>query len=301
MPDAISMPPAIDFGLKIDFQANTPDPSRVFRAMTGLIEACQAIDLDLAKSISAQANPVLLLEDIRTGSLTAFLRSTLQSIDDEALRTLDWRQIVGAYLVKGKRVMVDFLRDRGTINSREEIYDLERVLSEAARETGALRLPSYSPLPAGRLAESVRILSDATAPLALNDRAIYLSSDGESDINTSFRVTPEVIEEVLTEQTLVSEREMILKVKRPDFLGEAMWEFRFQGRKISAKVLHAEWLQSFHRGTVTLHPGDALYGVVRETVKYGFDREVIATHYEVVRVLQVIPREEPAITRDGRS
>jgi hypothetical protein len=99
----------VAFGIEIDFKPNSPDPARVYRAMTDLIEACQVIDIDLAGTISPNLKPVLFLEDIRIGTLTTFLRSSLESIDDDAIKGLEWKKLIGAYLVKGKRAMVTFL------------------------------------------------------------------------------------------------------------------------------------------------------------------------------------------------
>ncbi len=81
---------------------------------------------------------------------------------------------------------------------------------------------------------------------------------------------------------------MILKVKKPDFLGESMWDFRYEGKKLPAKLLDDAWLKSFRNGEVTLHPGDALKGMVEVETKYGIEREVIATHHNIVKVEEII-------------
>lgn len=280
----------VDFGIEIEFKPNSPDPARVYRSMTNLIEACQSIDIKLAQSLSPQIKPVLYLENIETGSLTTFLRTVLESFDDDAIKNLEWKKLVGAYLVKAKRRMVDYLKDRETIQNSREIFDLQQVISDAARETRAVDLPEYQALPAGEVAQSVFLLSEGTTPLGPDDHAKYLSPDGTIEINRSFRVTKERIEEVLTQKTVVNPRDLILKVKKPDFLGDSMWEFRFAGRKLDAKVIDDKWLSEFHQGNVTLHPGDALDVAAEETIKYGYDQEVLATHYRVLQVRTVIPR-----------
>src|SRR2546422_288088 len=106
---------AADFGIKLEFEPNSPRPSRIFRTMTGLIEACEEIDNDLAASISIRVQPVLVLEDIEAGSVTAWLKYVLESVDDDALKNLEWKKIVGAYLVKGKRKLIEFIERRSTI------------------------------------------------------------------------------------------------------------------------------------------------------------------------------------------
>jgi hypothetical protein len=188
--------------------------------------------------------------------------------------------------------MVDYLKNRETIQDSREVYDLQRVIAEAARETGASEVRGYKLLPAIDVAHSVLLLSEGTTPLGPDDQAKYLSPDGVSEINGSFHVTAEKIEEVLTQRTIVNPCELILKVKKPDFLGDSMWDFRYEGKKLTAKVIDSRWLQNFHQGSVTIHPGDALEVAAEETVKYGYDQEVLAKHYRVIEVRSVIPRAE---------
>jgi hypothetical protein len=291
MSSAAQVPFDVAFGIEIDYKPGTPDPARIYRAMTSLIEACQAIDIKLAQTVGPQLKPVLFLEDIRTGSLTTFLRSVLEGIDDDAIKNLEWKKLVGSYLVKGKRIMVNYLKDRETIQGSDEIYDLQRVIADAARETGAFGVVPKV-LPAKEVAESILLLSNGTLPLGPDDRAKYLSPDGTAEINSSFRVTQERIEEVLTQKTLVNRRDLILKVKKPDFLGDSMWDFRHDNKRLPAKVIDSGWLSRFHKGEVTLHPGDSLEVEAEETVKYGYDQEVLATHYRVLEIRGVIPRSD---------
>jgi hypothetical protein len=293
MADAGAIPviDGVDFGITIDFRPNTPDPARVYRSMTTLIEACQAVDIDLAGAVDPSLKPVLFLENIQVGSLTTFLRSVLESVDDDAIKNLEWKKAIGSYLVKAKRVMVDFLKERETIEQGADLYDLQAVIARAAAETGAAARDDYRPPPVLKVANAVRLISDGTKPLGDDDRASYLSPEGPVEINRSFRVTPEQIEEVLTETTIVNPRDMILKVKKPDFLGDSMWDFRWDGRRLPARVMDAGWLADFHRGLHPLNPGDALDVAVEETVRYGYDKEVLATHYRVLRVRRVVSRE----------
>ena len=286
----VASPPPTDFGIELEFEPNSGDPSRIFRTMTGLIEACETIDQDLAASINIAAKPVLVLQNIEASSLTAWLKYVLESVDDDALKSLDWKKAVGAYLVKGKRRMVEFLGSRSTIKRAGEIYELQAELGEVVDETGLTQISLSSPIPAPRVAEGLRLLSQATTPLTPGDKAQFVTDEGRVPINTSFRVTAEQIEEILTRERITNELEMILMVKKPDFLGDSMWDFRHEGKRIPAKVVDSEWLGNFHTGTIALRSGDALRAWVEIETNYGNDREVLATHYRVLKVLEVIPR-----------
>jgi hypothetical protein len=98
------------------------------------------------------------------------------------------KKLIGTYLVKGKRNMVEFLQDRSTISNSPEIYDLQMVLRQAANQTGVL-LMQEPPMLARQVAESVKLISDATIPLRPGDQAKYITEEGEFPINTLFRVT----------------------------------------------------------------------------------------------------------------
>ena len=60
--------------------------------------------------------------------------------------------------------------------------------------------------------------------------------------NLEFELAPESIEDLVTKDKLMSQSEMILKVKKPDYLGESKWDFRHGGRSFPAKILHSECL-----------------------------------------------------------
>jgi hypothetical protein len=94
--------PKADFCIQIDFEKHTANPSRIFKAMTELIEAFEALDNHLVESIHPEIEPVAIIEDVDAGSLRAWLSYTLRSADDEALKSGDWKKAVGSYLVKAK-------------------------------------------------------------------------------------------------------------------------------------------------------------------------------------------------------
>ena len=63
------------FVLKIDYEKDSPRPSRVFRAMSELIEGFQSLDNNLVQAFPVKVSPVLLLEDIQVGSLRTVIKN----------------------------------------------------------------------------------------------------------------------------------------------------------------------------------------------------------------------------------
>jgi hypothetical protein len=50
----------------------------------------------------------MVLEDVEASSLKAFFKNILQRVDDEGLKTADWKLLVGHYLVKAKYIALEW-------------------------------------------------------------------------------------------------------------------------------------------------------------------------------------------------
>lgn len=278
-----------EYLLRIDFKKGTENPERVFSAMSELIQAFREIDRSLSASISTEIDAKLILEDIEAGSIIAKIKSALESVDDDDLKQLDWKPIVGKYLVQGKRRFINFLEEKEKIKDKKQIEELRNDLVELATETKVLQLPIYQPIPDDRLLKNLQKLGDATTPLIAEDSVIFGGNGEEVTLNKNFKIPQETIEEILTERVLTGTHEMILKIKKPDYLGQSMWEFKHEGRLVPAKILHAEWLAKFHNQKVKVNPGDSIRAIVEINVSYDRHGEVIGRHYEVKEILESIP------------
>lgn len=285
--------PESDFAIEIGFEPETGfDPARVFKSMGDLIDAFQDMDRQLIRSIDSSIKPILMLEDIEAGSLRTWLRSQLTTVDDDVLKQGDWKKVLGLYLVKAKHIIVRWLDGRTVITSAAEVAELEQQLLNAAEETDVRRIPLYQPIERGRLLNGIQEISTALAHLEQPDSASLITSDGSVEFNLNFRISDEAVEALSIEERISHQEEMILKVKRPDFLGEAKWEFVYE-RAIEAKMADREWLQRFQAGDEQILPGDSIRALVQVDVKYGFDQEVVNKEYCILRVLRVIHRERP--------
>jgi len=283
-------PMKADFAISIDFQRGSESPARVFRAMTGLIDAFQEIDRGLARTIDINIEPVLLLEDVETGSLRVWLTTLLKEVDDEALKKLDWKTAVGKYLVKAKYLIINFMEGKTTVSDHTEVEALRRDLLSLAKETDVLNIPVYQPVSTRMVLNDLELLTRAVSPLGAADKAIYTTKDDASNFNLSFSVAPESLEAIVTRETIESDGTMILVVKKPDYLGESMWDFRHSNRTLQAKLLDYEWLKKFQNREVEVRPGDAIRARVKVRTSYDHDGEVIGEHYEVIEVIEVLQK-----------
>ena len=279
------------YALKINFKRDTPDPSRVFRAMTELIESFTNLDKELVQSIDIHVEPVILLEDIEASSLKVWLRTALQAVDDTGLKQGDWKKVVGEFLYKSKYRIIDWTNGKTSITNRADVQQLEAELLRSAEETDVKRLASYMPISTDGLLRSIQSINRSLAQLSKEDSVELQTPIGSVPFNMDFVITPASLRELLVKESLTNEETAILKVKKPDYLGESMWEFRYQQRSIVAKILDLDWLRDFQDRKTDVRPQDALRVQIRVVVHYGFSGEVVDIDYFILKVIEVIPGE----------
>jgi hypothetical protein len=193
------------------------------------------------------------------------------------------------YLSQGAVRILEFIDGRDTVETADEVRELQRDLVRLAEETGAAAFPSYEPVIASRLLEDMKRVGDAAKNLQSGDQATFASSEGTVEINRGFGLTSAHIEDLLTSEVIRQSPVRTLVVKKPDYLGASMWQFRHANHNIEAKMLDDQWLQDFQARRIELRPGDAIRAEVNEEIKLDTQGNIVAEHYAVVRVLSVIP------------
>jgi hypothetical protein len=79
-------PPNADFSFRIAFKKGQGNPRRIFDAAGELIDGFGQLDEAVAGSVDIKLRPLMVLEDIKAGSIRVFLSTILKKIDDEGLR-----------------------------------------------------------------------------------------------------------------------------------------------------------------------------------------------------------------------
>lgn len=281
--------PQASYCIKVDYEKGSKDPARVFRTASELISSFCDFDKILAKSVHSRIDPILLLEDVETGSIKIWLRNFIEDIDDEGIKNLDVKLIVGGYLVKAKYLAIDFLGGRTTITDRKELEVLQKNILDAAKETDVIHIPSYTPIALPDLADGLGSISSALTHLSGGDKASIVTPYGEVGFNLEFRYAPKRIDELLTEDIMTSTSELIVKVKKPDYLGDSMWDLRHGHNTFPAKIQDFEWIGRFQGRELDIRPGDALRVLMEVTARYDKNGELIAQSYVVVKVYEIIP------------
>lgn len=276
------------FSIKIDYHSGNDKAGRVFKVMSEMIEAMETFDYCLLESFSIKIENILTLHDVEAGSIKATLRSIISSIDDDALKDLDWKKAVGSFLLKIKYLILNYLEDKPEIASSEQVHMIQELIFDSARKSDILIIPNYSTVSAKKLLNSLGRIYNSTSHLSNKEFITYISSYGEAKINKHFYISPQAIETILTEEIVKSRTTMLLRVKKPDFLGDSMWDVQYKRKTIQIKILDFEWLGRFKAREIDLLPGDSIRAIVETALHYGYDRSIIAQHFNVIKVLEII-------------
>jgi hypothetical protein len=282
-------PPEADFAIYIDFERGAEHPQRIFQAVDGLISAFQRLDRVLAGSIDSAIEPVMVLEDIEAGSLKVWLRDKLMMTEDQALYTLDWKPVVGKYLVAAKYAFVEWVNDAEERDRPGSLADLRHKFMALAKKTDVKLIPTYGVPSAADILSSADDVSKALSKLDPEDKAAFISAEGttEFDLRVDWGAV-DFASLAVRETITMPPSPMIIAVRRPDYLGEAQWEFRHGKRTIRAKIVDEDWLRRFQARQVDVRPGDALRCIVSQEVRYGYDNELISESFVIEEVIEVL-------------
>lgn len=282
-----------NFDVYIDFVKGQGAASRVFHSMAQLVDAFAQLDQVLAGIISEASRTELVLEDVEGGSVRSRLRSILQDIPDEALKDGDWKKALGHFLVRGKHLICEWLKENPEITKLEQVQTLQERLANEAESTGARYLPLYRPVDTRTLLGVIAEIDRSIAPLDSRDVVRYESPYGSTTLPHGQHIHDELIRELLTREIITSDDERIVKVKKPDFLGRSQWMLKYAGHSIYAAIDDIPWLDAFQSGQIDVKPGDSLRVLMHEEVYYGHNMEVVHVTHSVVEILGVIRPTPP--------
>jgi len=277
------------FCVYLEFEKHSKNPAQIFSTMSNFIETMKEIDSMLVESLNIKIKQDLILEDLEIGSIKVFLKNTLEAIDNNDLKKFDWKSIVGKFLHKGKEAILCGLNDIPKIENKQDIQAIKTEIIDLAKDTKITHLDIYKPIPDEKILSICSKVVENTSSLEKNQHIGYISQYGGVKIRDDLKViSSSEIEEILTKNILENEIIMILKVKKPDYLGESMWELRHEDKAIAAKIVDKEWLKKFQNKKIAVGPGDSLKADVKIKVMYGYDNEVVGTSYAITKVHDVL-------------
>lgn len=282
-------PDEAEIGITIHFDRGESDPVNVFESMARMIDGFKQLDRILIGSVAPDAEWVMVLEDVESASITSWIKNKISKIDDDALKEFDIRKQIGAYVVKAKYKVLEYLDNRERLEKEANLRQLAEDLTKLGFEIPSNPRLFHKHIDGIDLVQPLNRIQSAKALLGPKDAMTIKSEADEYSVDTSSVEPVEQAETVSVAHRRSGQMPMILLVKKPDYLGNSRWEFRHGASPIFAHVYDQEWLERFRSGEVILQPGSALHCSVDYTYEYDSTGTLLASRHDVVEVRSTMP------------
>jgi hypothetical protein len=269
--------------------------------MASMLEAVQNLDRDLALSVATELQVVAKLRGIEASSLRAIVEWVTRYVDGERDPDAPVDRLP-EFIGRARERVLDYVGGHVTVESREDLEAIRRDIGAIAEETGVSSILTYAIPQPKVLLERMQELGKATEDLAPNEQLEYESARRVVRVRDRFALGAAKIEELLTADTQEGVIIETLVVKKPDYLGSSMWQFKYGAKLIEAKISDVAWLARFHSRSVELHPGDAISARISAVINRDQEGRIVSERYTVAEVLSVIrasDHEQPTLPIQG--
>jgi len=286
--------PTHDFSIRLNFSPESERPERVFQSMTSLTLAMKHLDTLLANSINAHIDSHILLSEIQGGSIISKFKSILRKVDDEDLRNLNIKRILGKFLVDAKHKILSETNQLQKIKTDKDISNIISLVENLKKEFEIYNSLNSRPISHKNLLKILQEISNSLSVLELDDTVTIESKEKKTPFNRNFILTDEDIESILTAKSETKRTTLQLKVKKPDYLGKSKWVCKSRYGQMEIKIMDNPWLKDFQNTKEVLLPGDSIRAIIETSVQYDHQgNELNITHY-LIEVLEII-RGHPEI------
>jgi hypothetical protein len=276
------------YEIKLEFDKNTENPSRLFYSFAEMIDSVNKLDIVIARTINSTISSKIVLDDVEKGSIIAKLWNELVISEDGKIDNGEPLGNVKDYVEDSRKAVINFVS-----NNKSSVEDLEKLSSEIeeiAENKNVSETFNYAEPNLIELAKSINEIKNSTN--ALNDsEGFILTNEGKeaSQIikNGGEKIDIELVEKHLTKEEFVNVCHAYFKIKKPDFLSDSQWDFKHGSKSVKVKILHQEWLDKFHNGEVVVIPGDSLKVKIKQTNKYNQNGYLISEKVEIIEVLEI--------------
>lgn len=280
------MKAVISYGIKLSYKPGSSKPSRIFSSMAQMIESARRTDEILARSINCRISTDQILDEIETGSILARIREFIE-IEDSTFCQEGSEKNIGNFFDRGKKEFMKAL-EGSKVDSSNDIGQLSDKIESIAEQENLKRLGFSKPNPV-EIASNLKEISDSTNELTPDENIEYRSSDGDTiKLQPKTEVFIEKIKQALAEKTIKSDRTIILKIKKPDYLGDSKWEFRHDKIAVYAKIEDEKWMNDFHAKRVIIGSGDALEVKMETIDQYDDKGNLVISQHTIKKVEKII-------------
>lgn len=94
--------------IKLDYNSTRNNPAKIFNSMAKVIESFYILDECLISVFQGSIVVKYEIQSVEMGSIKTTIKTILELIDDDALKELNVKGIIGSFLVKSKHYLLNF-------------------------------------------------------------------------------------------------------------------------------------------------------------------------------------------------
>ena len=282
-------------GIKIDYDRNVENSSRVFHAMGDMIDGVNEVHQAVLDSVG--------LDIVLSSKLDRTIEGSLIGVQNQSVRSSGTKKVVENKVGIIERIMARteaFLGEPRVIDNAVQIQDIVDGYQndiEGAFDLKHSEELNVTHINAYRVAKGLEKIFKANRSRLTDNDKVYFGSKSNCDSpNTNFSresYFAKTADELFTSREAYTHSQYIIGISKADYAGDVWgfhWLANIKGKKeFSAKILHKEWLERWLDGKVSIFPG---YGLQVDIDIYinnnkKRDKQAVITH-----VYGVIPKRD---------
>lgn len=280
------------YEIEIDYKVEEHDLVRTLSALNQFIDGEERLSNIFLKFLGQEDVQKTVLVDIHAGSIKTVLKSTLFNVDDEQIREKGYKAFVAQFLIEIKNYFIDFLRENSQID-HEKIKEFRNGIVVLAENNGIKDPNIFKNLSVSQILDGFDYVSNPTKMLDRHQDIRKKYRGKIYTVNKNSDYDRAKITEELSKKEIIYDKELILLVRRPDYLKNSKWDFysRMNG-SFSAKILDERWLRKFQNNTLNQSeiplPKDELRVKANIILVKDSSGGILFTEYEIIQVIEVI-------------
>ena len=275
----------LQYSIRINFDEELMErPERVFEAMGLYVKGFNGLYTAFVKWVDHNLNIQYGLRKTRDGSLIADVGHILKDKTKHLNIFSVWD---GIYRGLEKAIV-----DVGKIDSEGDVKSFVDNVNAQLPDNDSRICECDANL--YEVAKNLKLVFEGMQKLSPNETTEFGINDRFHKISPSFNF-PRAPDELFEDKIIPFPSRDLLTIKRPDYVGNAQWDFlstKRKSKKISAKILDEIWMNRWRNHEVQFWPGDALLvKIITRRYVSGTDG-VVSYKDEIINVLDVISQDK---------
>ena len=284
--------------VRVEYVPGESDPRKILQCCVDSINALTSLDDSLAQCISSKVTTRIKLDGFKEGSWITKMNKIF-FIDDDILNidpniSAERAEI---FVNQSRETILKAVNESGTrLDGSELLSIIEKVndIAKVLNVSDAIGFTSPNPI---EVARAINEVSDCSLEL-MEGENIQISSKDNPDIQCDYielprnkKVDIDDVVDKLKIREIENTNDMILVIKKPDFLGDSQWEFKKGKETITAKIEDEKWLNRFKNGLVVIIPNDALHVDLYEKAIFDKNGMMLSVKRSIIQVKEKITGE----------